>query len=100
MQNSLSVPHTYAIGSLLKKGKHSHYHRVDNRQKTSMWAKTHIASPEQTPRQLEGIVRKNRTLHHSPPYIEDLQVYPDVKNNKKHPCQGTYYRSRFRRNNH
>jgi len=81
-QNSLSVPHTYEIGDLLKKGENSITIRVDNRTKDIDVGKDSHSITDQTQGNWNGIVGKIGlyTTPHS--YIEDLQVYPDVKGKK------------------
>lgn len=82
MQNSLSVPHTYEIGSLLKKGENSIAIRVDNRTKEIDVGKDSHSITDQTQGNWNGIVGKIGLYTTPPSYIEDLQVYPDVKNKK------------------
>ncbi|MDD2590026.1 MAG: glycoside hydrolase family 2 TIM barrel-domain containing protein [Fermentimonas sp.] len=82
MQNSLSVPHTYEIGDLLKKGENSITIRVDNRTKDIDVGKDSHSITDQTQGNWNGIVGKIGlyTTPHS--YIEDLQIYPDIKGKK------------------
>lgn len=82
MQNSLSAPHTYEIGSLLKKGKNSITIRVDNRTKDIDVGKDSHSITDQTQGNWNGIVGKIGLYTTPLSYIEDLQVYPDVKNKK------------------
>ncbi|MEL7599229.1 MAG: sugar-binding domain-containing protein [Proteiniphilum sp.] len=82
MQNALSVPHTYEIGSLLKKGKNSITIRVDNRTKDIDVGKDSHSITDQTQGNWNGIVGKIGLYTTPLTYIEDLQVYPDIKNKK------------------
>ncbi|UCF44498.1 MAG: discoidin domain-containing protein [Planctomycetota bacterium] len=77
MRNSLSTPHEYDIGSL-SPGEHRLTIRVDNTIKIAVGVNSHSIS-DHTQTNWNGIVGKMELRAKEPIWIDDLQVYPDVK---------------------
>ena len=78
--NSLSTPHVYDLSQLLTAGKHVLTIRVDNRMVIDVGHNSHSVS-DHTQSNWNGIVGKLSLKARAPVWIEDLQVYPDLKNN-------------------
>lgn len=77
MRNSLSTPHEYDLGSL-SPGQHRLTIRVDNTIKIEVGVNSHSIS-DHTQTNWNGIVGKMELRAKDPIWIDDLQVYPDVK---------------------
>lgn len=77
-QNSLGAPHEYDLGKLAP-GKHLLAIRVDNSVKIDIGPDSHSIS-DQTQTNWNGIIGKIELRATDPVWIEDLQVYPDVRN--------------------
>jgi len=82
MQHSLSVPHTYEISKYLKTGRNTVTIRVDNRTKEIDVGKDSHSITDQTQGNWNGIVGKIALQSTPMTYIEDLQVYPDLRGRK------------------
>ena len=82
MQNSLSVPHVFEIGSYLKTGQNTITIRVDNRTKDIDVGKDSHSITDQTQGNWNGIVGRIELQSTPLTFIEDVQVYPDLKNKK------------------
>ena len=82
MQNSLCVPHVYDLTSYLKPGKNTLSVRVDNRIKDIDVGKDSHSITDQTQGNWNGIVGRIELLSTPKSYIDDIQVFPDVKNKK------------------
>ncbi|HOM64022.1 MAG TPA: glycoside hydrolase family 2 TIM barrel-domain containing protein [Dysgonamonadaceae bacterium] len=82
MQNSLSVPHVYDLTSYLKPGKNTLSVRVDNRIKDIDVGKDSHSITDQTQGNWNGIVGRIELQSTPKSYIDDIQVFPDVKNKK------------------
>lgn len=80
MQNSLSVPHIYDVTQHLKPGKNSISIRVDNRTKDIDVGKDSHSITDQTQGNWNGIVGRMELQAMPLSYIDDVQVYPDIKN--------------------
>ncbi|NLH18061.1 MAG: beta-galactosidase [Phycisphaerae bacterium] len=78
MRNSLSTPHEYDLGKL-SAGKHKLDVRVDNTVKIDVGVNAHSVS-DHTQSNWNGIVGKIELRAGDPVWIDDVQVYPDVKN--------------------
>ncbi len=81
-QNSLSVPHEYEVSNYLRAGKNWVTVRVDNRTKDIDVGKDSHSITDQTQGNWNGIVGKIELQSTPKAYIEDLQVYPDIKKGK------------------
>ncbi|HOT65581.1 MAG TPA: beta-glucuronidase, partial [Dysgonamonadaceae bacterium] len=81
-QNSLSVPHIYDLTSYLKPGKNTLSVRVDNRIKDIDVGKDSHSITDQTQGNWNGIVGRIELQSTPKSYIDDIQVFPDVKNKK------------------
>ena len=84
MQNSLSTPHEYDLGKL-SPGEHRLALRVDNTVKIEVGVNAHSVS-DHTQTNWNGIVGKIELRATDPVWIEDLQVYPDVRNKTARVC--------------
>lgn len=82
IQNSLSVSHEYEISQYLKTGNNTITIRVDNRTKEIDVGKDSHSITDQTQGNWNGIVGKIGLFTTPKTYIKDLQVYPDIRNNK------------------
>ena len=82
MQNSLCVPHVYDLTSYLKPGKNTLSVRVDNRIKDIDVGKDSHSITDQTQGNWNGIVGRIELQATPKSYIDDIQVFPDVKNKK------------------
>ena len=81
MQDSLCTPHEYDLTKLLAPGKHKLTIRVDNRMKINVGKDAHsIADHTQT--NWNGIVGRIELRATPLIWIEDVQVYPNVKEKK------------------
>ncbi len=79
MRNSLSVPHTYDLSERLTPGPHTLTLCVDNTVKIDVGIDAHSVSDNtQTP--WNGIVGELALIARDKVWIQDVQVYPDVKN--------------------
>lgn len=82
MQNSLSVPHVFDVSKYMRTGKNIISIRVDNRTKDIDVGKDSHSITDQTQGNWNGIVGKIELRSTPKTYIEDIQVYPDLKNRK------------------
>lgn len=82
MQNSLSVPHEFDISGFLKKGKNQITLCIDNRTKDIDVGKDSHSITDQTQGNWNGIVGRMELQSMPKTFIEDIQVFPDVKNKK------------------
>jgi hypothetical protein len=78
MQNSLSVPHQYAINEGLAPGKHLLTIRIDNRIKAINPGKDSHSISDQTQGNWNGIVGKMKLISTPKTWIEDIQIYPNL----------------------
>ncbi len=79
MQNSLSVPHVFEISKYLKTGSNTITLCIDNRTKAIDVGKDSHSITDQTQGNWNGIVGKLELQAMPVIYIEDIQVYPDLK---------------------
>lgn len=82
MQNSLSVPHEFDISGFLKKGENQITLCIDNRTKDIDVGKDSHSITDQTQGNWNGIVGRMELQSMPKTFIEDIQVFPDVKNKK------------------
>ncbi len=82
MQNSLSVPHVFEISKYLKTGNNTITLCIDNRTKVIDVGKDSHSITDQTQGNWNGIVGKLKLQAMPVTYIEDIQVYPDLKAKK------------------
>ncbi|MGV3704713.1 MAG: exo-beta-1,4-galactosidase [Arcticibacter sp.] len=81
-QNSLAAPHIYELRSGLEPGKHRITIRVDNRIKEiNVGPDSHSVS-DHTQGNWNGIVGRMFLESRPQVYLEDIRVFPDVKNKK------------------
>ena len=77
-QNSLSTPHLYDLGTRLAPGQHVLTIRVDNRLIVDVGVWAHSVS-DHTQGNWNGLAGTLELFATSPVWIEDAQVFPDVK---------------------
>lgn len=82
MDNSLSVPHIFDISSFLKIGSNTITLCIDNRTKDIDVGKDSHSITDQTQGNWNGIVGKLELQSTPVTYIDDVQIYPDLKNKK------------------
>jgi len=82
LQNSLVAPHVYDLSPYLTTGKQRISIRIDNRIKEINVGPDSHSITDHTQGNWNGIIGKIALEAISPVYIEDVQVYPDVKNRK------------------
>ncbi|WP_417941056.1 sugar-binding domain-containing protein [Flavobacterium sp. RS13.1] len=82
LQNSLVAPHVYDLSTFLSPGKQRISIRIDNRiTKINMGPDSHSVT-DHTQGNWNGIIGKIALESLSPVYIDDVQIYPDIKNRK------------------
>lgn len=81
LQNSLVAPHVYDLSAFLVPGKQRISIRIDNRIKLNVGPDSHSIT-DHTQGNWNGIIGKIALESGSPVYIDDVQIYPDVKNRK------------------
>lgn len=82
LQNSLVAPHVYDLSSYLVPGKQRISIRIDNQiKKINVGPDSHSIT-DHTQGNWNGIIGKIALESISPVYIEDVQIYPDIKNRK------------------
>jgi beta-galactosidase/beta-glucuronidase len=81
LQNSLVAPHVYDLSAYLAPGKQRISIRIDNQVKLNVGPDSHSIT-DHTQGNWNGIIGKIALESGSPVYIEDVQIYPDVKNQK------------------
>lgn len=82
LQNSLVAPHIYDLSAFLSPGKQRISIRIDNRiAKINVGPDSHSVT-DHTQGNWNGIIGKIALESFSPVYIDDVQIYPDVKNRK------------------
>ncbi|OYX83951.1 MAG: beta-glucuronidase [Flavobacteriales bacterium 32-34-25] len=82
LQNSLVAPHVYDLSPYLTTGKQRISIRIDNQiKKINVGPDSHSIT-DHTQGNWNGIIGKIALEAISPVYIDDVQIYPDVKNRK------------------
>lgn len=79
-QNSLSTPHEYDLQKLLTPGKHTISIRVDNRIKEINVGEDSHSVTDHTQGNWNGIIGKIELRQMPAAFIDEVQLYPDVKN--------------------
>lgn len=79
LRNSLGTPHVYDLSGLLTPGPHSLTLRVDNRIKDVDVGENAHSVTDHTQTNWNGVIGRLILSASSPVYIEDVQVFPDVK---------------------
>ena len=82
LQNSLVAPHVYDLSPYLTTGKNRISIRIDNRIKEINVGPDSHSITDHTQGNWNGIIGKIALEAISPVYIDDVQIYPDVKNRK------------------
>jgi hypothetical protein len=75
---SLSTPHVYDLGVGLAPGRHRLSLRVDNRLLVNVGTRAHSVSDE-TQGNWNGVIGQMNLTTTSPVWLDDVQVYPNVK---------------------
>jgi hypothetical protein len=78
MQDSLCTPHVYDLSELMTPGRHLLTIRVDNSMKYNVGVNAHSVS-DHTQSNWNGIVGRMDLQATDKVWIDDIQVYPDVK---------------------
>jgi hypothetical protein len=81
LQNSLVAPHVYDLSGYLVPGKQRITIRIDNQVKLNVGPDSHSIT-DHTQGNWNGIIGKIDLESGSPVYINDVQIFPDVKNRK------------------
>jgi hypothetical protein len=84
-ENSLSVPHVFDLTKFLKTGKNTITIRIDNRipeRSPYNVGKDSHSVTDQTQGNWNGIVGKIELRSTPTTYIDDMQIFPDIKNNR------------------
>ncbi len=82
LQNSLCVAHVYDLTAFLAVGKHRISVRIDNRTKEINVGQDSHSITDQTQGNWNGIVGKIELRTTGKVWLDDIQVYPDLKNKK------------------
>ncbi|MEO8254215.1 MAG: sugar-binding domain-containing protein [Flavobacterium sp.] len=82
LQNSLVAPHVYDLTSYLTEGKQRISIRIDNSIKEINVGPDSHSITDHTQGNWNGIIGKIALEAIAPVYIDDVQVYPDLKNRK------------------
>ncbi|WP_230392557.1 sugar-binding domain-containing protein [Flavobacterium sp. LC2016-01] len=82
MQNSLTTPHTYDLTEYLSTGKNRISIRIDNRIKEINVGPDSHSISDHTQGNWNGIIGKIDLESSSEVYMDDIQIYPDVKNKR------------------
>ena len=80
IQNSFVVPHQCDLSSLLSPGRHTITLRIDNRINNINPGPDSHSLTDHTQGNWNGIIGKMLITAEAPVYINDMQVYPDIKN--------------------
>ncbi|MGF2411607.1 exo-beta-1,4-galactosidase [Ferruginibacter sp.] len=80
LQNSMVAPHEYELNELLSAGKHVITIKVDNRIKDINVGPDSHSLTDHTQGNWNGIIGKITLEATAITYIEDAQIYPDIKN--------------------
>jgi hypothetical protein len=79
MQNSLGTPHVFNLTAILSPGNHQITVRIDNRVKTFDVGQNSHSISDHTQSNWNGMVGKLALTARSPLYVQDVQLYPDIK---------------------
>jgi hypothetical protein len=80
MQNSMVAPHEYDLSKYLSVGKHTITIKVDNRIKEVNVGEDSHSLTDHTQGNWNGIIGKIELSATTSAYIDDVQLYPDIKN--------------------
>ena len=78
MQNSLSTPHYFDLSEYITKAHHKITLCVDNRIKINIGQNSHSIS-DHTQTNWNGVIGKMQLIATDKVWLEDVQIYPDVK---------------------
>lgn len=78
-QNSMTVPHVYSLPANIKPGKHRITVRIDNRLKSMDVGTNSHSVTDHTQGNWNGMVGDLQLQARSTVYLEDIQVYPNLK---------------------
>lgn len=84
LQNSLVAPHQFDLGSKISPGKHSITLSVDNREKAINVGPDSHSITDHTQGNWNGVIGKMELLAGATTWLEDVQVYPDLKQKTAH----------------
>jgi hypothetical protein len=80
MQNSLGTPHDFDLSELLSPGTHTITVRVDNRVKDFNVGQNSHSISDHTQTNWNGMIGKIFIAARPAVYLDDIQLYPDLKN--------------------
>lgn len=80
MRNSLGTPHVFDLTNFLTPGTHQITIRIDNRVKDFNVGQNSHSISDHTQSNWNGMVGKLYLAAYSPVYLDDVQLYPDIKN--------------------
>ncbi|SCW44902.1 sugar-binding domain-containing protein [Mucilaginibacter sp. NFR10] len=84
MQNSLVAPHQYDLGDQLSPGKHQITLCIDNRIKTINVGPDSHSITDHTQGNWNGVIGKMELRAGSQTWLDEIQVYPDLKQKTTH----------------
>jgi hypothetical protein len=79
MLNSLGTPHVFNLTNVLTPGSHQVTVRIDNRIKTFDVGQNSHSISDHTQSNWNGMVGKLALTARSPLFVQDVQLYPDIK---------------------
>nr|WP_294895339.1 sugar-binding domain-containing protein [uncultured Pedobacter sp.] len=79
LQNSMVAPHQYNLSNFLSPGKHTITIRIDNRIKDINVGQDSHSLTDHTQGNWNGINGRMEIIAENPVYVDDLQVYPNLK---------------------
>jgi hypothetical protein len=82
MQNSLGAPHIFVLTNSLNAGTHKITIRVDNRIKDINVGQNSHSVSDHTQTNWNGMIGKLFIMARTAVYLDDVQLYPDIKNKK------------------
>lgn len=82
MRNSLGTPHVFDLTNFLTPGTHQITIRIDNRVKDFNVGQNSHSISDHTQSNWNGMVGKLYLASYPPIYLDDVQLYPDIKNKK------------------
>lgn len=82
-QNSMVAPHVFDLSDQITPGKHTISLCIDNRLKLDVGANSHSVT-DHTQGNWNGVVGKMELIAEAPTWLDDVQVYPDLKQKTAH----------------
>jgi hypothetical protein len=82
-QNSMVAPHVFDLSDQISPGKHTISLCIDNRLKLDVGANSHSVT-DHTQGNWNGVAGKMELIAEAPTWLDDVQVYPDLKQKIAH----------------